>query len=196
MLKKFFSENSRYILKFLINQIVMSFLGLCIGLPTILLNVLPVSIIGCVFSVAMLCFLQYDFLFHLGEKHCYLPDDQEKPKNNLGLKIALWGSLPTFVVIAVGLAFRLLIEKITVVPLFIYYGLNGTYVQLYALINSGVSQIPDPVLSGCIMWGFCLLFTVPAIVSSWLGYYLGSKDKPLRTVFGIKVNRKIEKFNR
>lgn len=194
-MRQFFKENGRYVGKFLINQIIMSFLGLCVGLPTIVLNVVPVSIIGCVFTVAMLCFLQYDFAFHLGEKHCYLPVDQVKPKSSLGLKIALAGSVPTFVIILVGLSFRLLFESATVVPLLVYYGLNGTYVQLYALINAGISQMDNALLSGCIMWLFCLLFTAPGIISTSLGYYLGSKDKPLRTLFGIKVT-KIEKTNR
>ena len=96
MLKTFFSENSRYIVKYFINQIIMSFLGLCIGLPTIILKNTVVSIIGCIFSIAMLCLLQYDFAFHLGEKHCYLPEDQQRPKKSLGIKIALVGTIPTF----------------------------------------------------------------------------------------------------
>ena len=171
----------------------MSFLGLCIGLPTILLKNTVVSIIGCIFSIGMLCFLQYDFLFNLGEKHCFLPADQPRPKRNLGLKIALVGSIPTYLIIAIGLIFRLTMDKITVIPLLVYYGLNGTYVQTYALINSLVGQMSDLVLSGCIMWGFCIVFTIPAIVSSSLGYYLGSIDKPLRSFFGIKTNIKIHR---
>lgn len=196
MLKAFFQENSRYIAKYFINQIVMSFLGLCIGLPTMVLDILPISIIGCFFSVAMLCFLQYDFTFHLGEKHCYLPNDQVKPKKSLGLKIAIIGSIPTVIVIIIGIIFRLTIEKYATIPMLIYDGLNGTYVQLYAIVNAGVNKIPNLVLSGVIMWIVCLLFTLPGIISASLGYYLGSKDKPLRTVFGIKVNKRIQKFNR
>ena len=196
MLKTFFSENSRYIVKYFINQIIMSFLGLCIGLPTIILKNTVVSIIGCIFSIAMLCFLQYDFAFHLGEKHCYLPEDQQRPKKSLGIKIALVGTIPTFLVIFIGFIFRLTMEKVTVVPLLIYYGLNGTYVQLYALINSGVGQMSNLVLSGCIMWGFCLLFTLPGILSCGLGYYLGSIDKPFRVLLGIRKEVKVKRDNR
>lgn len=195
-MKAFFRSNAKYIARFFINQIVMSILGLSIGLATIALKNTVVAIIGCVFSVGMLCFLQYDFAFHLGEKHCYLPVDEEKPSKKLGYLIGIIGSVPTIVIIIIGLVFRLIFEKGTTVVLLIYYFFNGTYVQLYALINELVSQMQDLVLSGCIMWGFCLIFTLPAIISSGIGYSLGAIDKPLRTVFGIKVNDKIHRDNR
>ena len=52
------------------------------------------------------------------------------------------------------------------------------------------------VLSGCIMWGFCLLFTLPGILSCGLGYYLGSIDKPLRVLLGIRKEVKVKRDNR
>lgn len=187
---EFFKTNFHYIAKYSVNKLVMSFFGIFVGLPTIYLNNMAVSIIASIVAICLLCFIEYDFMFQLGEKHCYLPIDQEKPAKTLGMKIGLCGSLISIVLIIIGLLFRVLYEKATGIVLIIYLILNGTYIQPYALLKDVISIPNNEVLSGCICWCLCLVLLMPGILAATLGYYLGSIDKPLRTLLGIKVNRK------
>ncbi len=188
-LKQFWSVYSRQIIRFWTNQLVMSFLGISIGLATIALDNLAMSIIGSVFSICFLCFLQYDNLFQLGLKVHYRSMDIAQPKRNLGLKISVLASLPLFILILLGVILQITqLESASMVFKFIYYALHGSYMQLHAFFTVQVGILSSSsIFMQCVGWLFYLLYTFPAIICSALGYVLGSKDRPLRTFFGIKV---------
>ena len=175
--REFWNAYSRQTIRFWTNQIVMSILGISIGLATIALGIPAVSIIGCVFSIGLLCFLQYDNLFQLGEKHHYRAADAARPGKALGLKIALLGSCPLILFILIGMLVTLFLsDEAEVVCKLIYYALHGSYLQLH-------TYFPKTNLMG---WLVCLLFTLPALLSGTLGYLLGALDRPLHMMFSTK----------
>ena len=179
-LHEFWNAYSRQIVRFWTNQIVMSVLGISIGLATIALKIPAVSIIGCVFSIGLLCFLQYDNLFQLGEKHHYRPADAARPAKTLGLKVTLLGSCPLILFILFGMLVTLILsDEAEVICKLIYYALHGSYLQLH-------TYFPKNHLMG---WLVCLLFTLPAIFSGTLGYLLGSLDRPIHMIFSGKKGK-------
>lgn len=179
-MKQFWNTYSRQIIRFWTNQIVMSILGISIGLATIGLGIDVVSIIGCVFSVGLLCFLQYDNLFQLGEKDHYRPADAARPAKTLGLKITLLGSCPLILLILIGILVTLFLsDDAEVICKLIYYALHGSYLQLH-------TYLPNTHVMG---WLVCLLFTLPAIFSGTLGYLLGALDRPMLMIFSRKKGK-------
>lgn len=180
--KQFWSSYSRLIVRFWTYQLPMSFLGLSVGLATIALDHPVISWVGSLFCIAMLCFLQYDNLFQVGEKDHYRPADITRPKKTLGLKVSLLASVPLFLLILTGMLvqYALKSDSAAVFKL-IYHALNGSYVQLHAFAME-CSRIAK------LDWILFLLYTVPSILFASLGYVLGASDKPLRTFFGIRVS--------
>ena len=175
--REFWIAYSRQIVRFWTNQIVMSILGISIGLATIALGINAVSIIGCAFSIGLLCFLQYDGLFQLGEKHHYRAADAARPAKTLGLKITLFGSCPLILFILIGMLMTLFLsDEAEVICKLIYYALHGSYLQLH-------TYLPKTHITG---WLVCLLCTLPAILSGTLGYLLGALDRPLHMIFSGK----------
>lgn len=187
-LKMFWSRYSANIVRFWTNQLVMSILGISISLATIALDNFIVSVIGCVFSIGFLCFLQYDNTFQLGEKDHFRPADIERPKRTLGFKISLFASVPMFFLILIGIILQISLqdETATTVCKFIYYALHGSYIQLHVFLTSFEILTADSLAMQCVGWGFYLLYTVPAIFFSALGYFLGAIDRPLQTFIGLK----------
>lgn len=183
-LQEFWSVYSKQIVRFWTNQLVMSFLGISVGLATIAFGNFAISALGCVFTIGFLCFLQYDNLFQLGEKDHYRPADVPRPAKTLGWKVTLLGSCPLFLVILVGLLLSLLSsDDAQVICMLVYYALHGSYLQLqtYFVIEETIGWLGGPA-----GWLLCLLFTVPAILSGALGYFLGAIDRPLRTFIGLR----------
>lgn len=186
-LRNFWSLHSYHLVSFWRNQIVMSILGISVGLATIALKNDVIAIFGCVFSIGLLCYLQYDNSFQLGLKDRYRPIDVKRPKRSLGLKLSLLGSAPLFLVCVLGLIFQIAsLESPAVGTQLVYYAIHGSYIQTHALIKSAELFQTASLLSDVVNWILCLAYTIPVIVSMTLGYYLGACDKPLRTFFGIK----------
>ena len=166
---------------------MMSILGISVGLATIALKNNAVAIIGCVFSIGLLCYLQYDNAFQLGLKDRYRPIDVKRPKRSLGLKLALLGSAPIFLICVLGMIFQIISLESPVVGIqLVYYAFHGSYIQTHALIKSADLFQDASLLNGVLNWVLCLAYTIPVIVSMALGYFLGACDKPLRTLFGMK----------
>lgn len=190
-LKQFWENYASLVIRFWTNQIVMSVLGISVGLALIALDILPVTIIGAVFCIGILCFLQYDMLFMFGENIFCKPKDAVRPSVWTGLKIALFGYLPTILLSLIGLVLQLCHadDGSTVVKL-IYYAIHGSYMLLHSLLTQTVLNASS-LFSQCMGWVCCLFYMIPVLVFSTLGYRLGSVDKPLRSFFGIKAKIKV-----
>ncbi len=187
-LKKFWQTYAREIVRFWTNQIVLSVLGLSVGLATIALDQIIVSVVGCVFTILFLCILHYDTLFQLGNKHCYRSQSSEHPAKTLGWKISSLASVPLFLLILVGFLLQLgSLPNAAGVCRLLFYALEGNYIHLHTFFTF-LQTNTFPMQ--CLSWGFFLLYTFPAIIASALGYYLGAIDRPLRTFFGIPLSGK------
>ena len=187
-IKSFWTSYSSNIVRFWTNQIVMSLLGISVGLATIAFDNLAISLIGCCFTIGLLCFLQYDNMFQLGEKHHFMHTDAVRPSKSTGFKIAIMGSVPLLVLVLLGVVLEVAFQNAdaSTVCNFLYYAVHGTYIQAHALISSLPIFGNSALVEGILRWSACTLYILPAVLLSGLGYYLGAKDITLRSLFGIK----------
>lgn len=191
-LKTFVSIYFTTIVRFWTNQLVMSIMGISIGLATIALGNTAVSVIGCVFSILLLCFLQYDNMFQLGERHHFKHVDSVRPGCALGFKIAILASFPMLLLILVGIFFQVVLQNATAVTVckLIYYFLHGSYIQTHAFVASIGFFGEGTAVAACIEWMFYILYLFPAILAASIGYILGFHDRPLQTFFRVKHHSK------
>ena len=182
-MKKFFSENSKVITKFIGNQVVMSLLGIMVGLAILAgegdtkgkMSVL--ALVGGLFCVFFLCFLHYDNMFFAGEKDGIRARSVgKKPNVFKGLLITLVSYSPTILCAIITIILDLCAsDDATGISLFCFYALQGSYLSFYSIINS-IGRI-----------GYVLVTLLPTIVFCTLGYALGAIDKPIRQLLGFKI---------
>ncbi len=181
---KFVRENSSIIFKFMVTHLVMSVLGLMVGLAILTLEdgsngISSIAFIASVFTIGLMCFMHYDDSFFFAVKEgIKMRGEGGKPDVLKGLKIALIGYAPTILIGLAAIAVVLFTPEgkdATPIPLLLFYFCQGSFLCLYKLID----------YIGII--GYILVTLVPAIVASTLGYAIGSKDKTLRGMFGMNV---------
>jgi len=181
---KFVRENSSLIFKFMVTHLVMSVLGIMVGLAILTLEdgsngISSIAFIASVFTIGLMCFMHYDDSFFFAVKEgIKMRGEGGTPDTLKGLKIALIGYAPTILIGLVAIAVVLFTPEgkdATPIPLLLFYFCQGSFLCLYKLID----------YIGII--GYILVTLVPAIVASTLGYAIGSKDKTLRGMFGMNV---------
>ena len=181
---KFIKDNSSIIVKFMLTHLVMSVLGIMIGLAILTLEngesgFSLIALIASAFTIGFMCFMHYDDSFFCAVKEgIQLRAEGEKPDILKGLKISLIGYIPVF---AVSMAAILVVlctpqgQDQTPIPMLLFYFMQGSFMCLYKLTD----------YIGII--GYILVSLFPAIISSTLGYAIGSKDKTLRGILGMDV---------
>ncbi len=181
---KFIRENSKMIIKFMMTHLVMSILGIMVGLSVLTLEdgsggFSAVAIIASIFTVGFMCFMHYDDSFFLGVREGIRHRAEgTKPSAFKGLKIALIGYSPVIIIGIAVIVFFLATpqgEDTTPVPMLLFYATQGSFISLYKLLD----------YIGVI--GFVIVTLLPALISSTLGYAIGSKDKTLRGLMGMNV---------
>lgn len=182
-MKNFLSENSKAIVKFILTHIVMSLLGIMVGLAVLVIEgedvsgISGIALFSGAFTVGFMCFMHYDDMYFIAEKEgirCRaegLAIDKYK-----GIKITLVAYAPVIIVGLVAIAFSFTsADDVKAIPQLIYYAFQGSFIPLYSLrVYIGFA-------------GYVLVSFIPAIVSSFLGYYMGQQDKTLRGIMGMKV---------
>lgn len=177
----FFKEHNSLLVNFWINQVVWSVVGLMISWPLSIMfdeseNYSLYMWLALVFTAGIFCFRVYDMLNQFGLKFSIRKNNpaytgNSIPTDSFGLKIALFGYAPTFLLVLLYAIFFLVgFDKGTPIMVAIIYML-----PIHSFYNAGFLA-----LSG-VAEGWRLLYTVlslaPAIVFCWLGYYLGVRDK-------------------
>lgn len=195
---KYIRQNSDIIVKFLLTHIVMSLLGIMVGLAVLTIEnnnsgFSMIAVISSLFTIGFMCFMHYDDSFFCGVKEgIKCRADGTKPDLYKGLKIALIAFLP---VILLGLAI-IVIDLIYIIKgelpfayfggnyelpseltitTFIYYFFQGSFLPLYALQQH----------AGII--GYVLVSLIFPMLSSTLGYAIGAQDKTIRGMLGMNV---------
>ncbi len=177
MMKRFFNENFDCIFKFVMTHIVMSVMGIMVGLAVLSIDNDAIAIIGSVVTIGFMCFMHYDDMYFVGVKEgIRIRSEGGVIDSWKGLKITLLAYSP---VLLVGLAAIILdlvaSDNVSGIALLIYYAVQGSFLGLYKI----------RVYLGVI--GYVVITLIPAIFVSSLGYYMGLKDKTLRGMMGMKV---------
>lgn len=186
-MKKFLKDNSDAIRKFFMTHLVMSLLGIMIGLAVIVFegseetdSLSILALIAGLFTVGFLCFLHYDDMYFIGARHSISARGAGETLDPLrGLKITLIAYSPTLIVALVTIIIDLFVhtgdDNARLISLLIYYIFQGSFIPFYSLrVWLGVS-------------GYVLVTLIPTIIASVLGYAIGSHDKTLRGLLGFKV---------
>ena len=182
-MKKFISDNSNAIVKFLLTHVVMSVLGIMVGLAVLSIEgegttgFSLIAIIGSLFTVGFMCFMHYDDMYFIAEKDGIRARAEGlEPDKFKGIKITLLAYSPVILITIVAVIISLVSSDDTsTVSQLVFYAFQGSFISLYALRQFiGFAR-------------YALVSLLPAIISSVLGYYLGQKDKTLRGLFGMNV---------
>lgn len=180
-MKRFSRENSSIIVKFILTHIVMSLLGIMVGLAVIVIGgaTSTITIVSSIFTVGFLCFMHYDDMYFYAVKEgIRLRAEGEKIDVFKGLKVTLIAYSPVILVGIVAIVVDLVaggVENASPIALLVYYIMQGSYLTLYAVREAiGVT-------------GYVIVTLLPAIIVSSLGYALGVQDKTLRGVLGFQV---------
>ncbi len=181
---KFIRENVDIIVKFLVTHLVMSVLGIMVGLSILSFenasdSMSSIAIIGSIFTIGYMCFMHYDDMYFYAVKEgIRIRSEGGERKYSKGLYLTLIAYSP---VIIVGFAAIIIdltasgVDNASPIALLIYYFCQGSFLCLYRLREAvGVT-------------GYVLITLLPAIVSSTLGYMIGIKDKTIRGMMGFKV---------
>lgn len=181
---KFIRENSSIIVKFMLTHLVMSLLGIMVGLSVLTLEdgekgITAIALVAGAFTVGFMCFMHYDDSFFCAVKEgIKLRSEGIKPDVWKGLKIALIGYIPAFVVSIAAILVVILTPEgrdATPIPMLLFYFCQGSFISLYGIAD----------YIGII--GYIIISLIPAVAASSLGYAIGSKDKTLRGMFGMNV---------
>lgn len=185
----FFNEYSKLITKFWIYQVTMSVLGLMVSWPlAIMLKDDPkyslYMTLAVIFTAGFFCFLVYDSLNQFGLKYSIRKSTASElpvPEDSIGLKIAAFAYAPTALLILIYFIFFLcgfgqgqgvMVSVIYIVPIHSMY--NAGWLAL-----SGQHEVARMV--------FTIATLMPASFFSWLGFYLGVRNKGV--LFREKVNK-------
>ncbi len=177
---RFFKENSSIIVKFMMTHLVMSLLGIMIGLAVLTLEKNSVALIASAFTIGFMCFMHYDDSFFFAVKEgIQLRAEGGKPDVLKGFKIALCGYIPVFMVAIAAILVVVATpqgQDQTPIPMLLFYFLQGSFLCLYELVVDYIGIV-----------GYIIVSLLPAIISSALGYAVGCKDKTLRGMLGMNV---------
>lgn len=177
-MKRFLSDNSKPIFKFFMTHLVMSVLGLMVGLAIITFEgksteLSAIAVIGGLFTVGFMCFMHYDDMYFAGVKEgIRLRAEGQKIDILKGLWISVAGYFPFLLVGIVAVILSLFGNDLFVV---IYNFLQGSFLPWYKI----------RLTFGDII--YVLITLLPALIAGTLGYALGLKDKTLRGLMGMKV---------
>ncbi len=180
-MKKFLQDNSDCIVKFIMTHIVMSILGIMVGLAVLSIegeadSISAIAIIGSVFTIGFMCFMHYDDMYFVGVKEgIRIRSEGGKIEPSKGLKITLLAYSPVILSGLIAIIMSFVGTDAAPISLLIYYAFQGSFLGLYKI----------RVYLGVI--GYVLVTLLPAIIVSSLGYYMGLKDKTLRGMMGMNV---------
>ncbi len=181
-MKNFIRENTDMIIKFVLTHIVMSVLGIMVGLAVLSIEgdaegFSVIAIVSALFTVGFMCFMHYDDMFFAAEKEgIRIRAEGGHIDIFKGLKVTLLAYSPVLIIGLVAICVDIFAsDDASAISLLAYYAVQGSYLTLYKLLD----------YVGVI--GYVLITLVPAVVASSLGYIFGVKDKTIRGMIGIDV---------
>ncbi len=186
---RFVRENSDIIVKFILTHLVMSVLGIMVGLAVLSIegdtdSISAIAIIGSLFTIGFMCFMHYDDMYFYAVKEgIRIRAEGGKTDVLKGLKITLVAYAPVLISGVAAIIVDLFagdVENASPIALLIYYFLQGSYLGLYKIrVYLGVT-------------GYVIVTLIPAVVASFMGYAIGLKDKTLRGMLGMNVKPPFE----
>lgn len=194
-MKKFFHDYSYNIVKMFVNQFAISIFGMSLTLATTQIYVDSTAagfdvftFIVSILAVLFYLFLIYTLSWEIGAKDKISVDSGKKPyRPHLGLLLSLVANIPNLI-IAILYAIATIVKADTMlfVVRFIASLLQGMY---FGIITSASLPIAGTYVQLNSLWPTFFLMAVPAMLTSWIAYYLGHKDFRLFAVITGKSQK-------
>lgn len=191
-MKNFLHNYSYSSVKMFVNQFAISIMGAMLSMATVNTEDAIVIFVS-IFAIAFYLFLIYTQAWELGAKDKISVDIGKKEYKPLtGLAVSAVANIPNFI-IAITFFFVLQVFPMsevaanvrTIASLFNML-LEGMYLGVLTTVKIGERTLLT-------FWWMYFLITIPAMLTSWLAYYLGHKNKKFTTLFDYqapKANKK------
>ena len=185
-MKDFFGKYSYSIIKMFVNQIAISIFGLMLSMATTNAQSSVLSIVVSAFAILFYLFLLYTLVWEIGAKDKIAVDVGKKQyKMMTGLWMSLVANIPNIlfaVIFAVSQFFanNAGVAKFSGVISFIANILQGMYFGTISSITFPSGKLMSQ------MWWTYFVIIIPALVTSFLAYFLGHKDFRFFAVFSNK----------
>ncbi len=183
-MKAFLRENSAIIVKFILTHVVMSILGIMVGLAILSVEgqaegISFIALVGTLFTAGFMVFMHYDDMFFYGVKEgIRLRAEKEKVDVFKGMKITLIAYSPVILIGIVTIIVNIINSSTgdaSATTLLIYYAVQGSFLGLWK-----IREILGVTL-------YILITLLPALVAGSMGYAIGVQDKTLRGIMGMNV---------
>ena len=191
-MKNFLHNYSYSSVKMFVNQFAISIMGAMLSMATVNTEDAIVIFVS-IFAIAFYLFLIYTQAWELGAKDKISVDIGKKEYKPLtGLAVSAVANIPNFI-IAITFFFVLQVFPMsevaanvrTIASLFNML-LEGMYLGVLTTVKIGERTLLT-------FWWMYFLITIPAMLTSWLAYYLGHKNKKFTTLSDYqapKANKK------
>ncbi|MBE6594036.1 MAG: hypothetical protein E7642_08645 [Ruminococcaceae bacterium] len=179
-MKKFFHDYSYNIVKMFVNQFAISIFGVSLTLATTQAHIessgfdtftLIVSILAVIFYL----YLIYTLAWEIGAKDKISVDVGKKNyRPHLGILLSLFANIPNILAaIIYAIATILGSEPMLFVVRLIATLLQGMY---FGIITAVSIPIGDAYIQLNSLWPTFFIMVLPAMLTSWLAYFLGHKN--------------------
>jgi len=176
-----------------VNQFAISIFGAMLSMATSAAANNTLSIVVSVISILFYLFLIYTVAWEVGAKDRISVDiGKKKYRPHTGLLVSLVANIPNFLIAIVFTAFspfkatNTVAGGVCVVTSVLTLLLEGMYLGVTTSISIGAKLLNT-------FWWSYFLIILPAMMVSWVGYYLGFKNKKLTTLFDYQAPDKAKK---
>ncbi len=185
-MKDFLHNYSYGAVKMFVNQFAISIFGAMLSMATTAAENDVLAIVLSVLAVIFYLFLIYTMTWEIGAKDRISVDiGKKKYRPHTGLFIALVANIPNFIfaiVYSIGYPFMATYEwagnmcgVVTLITVF----LEGMYLGITTTVSVFGNTLNH-------YWWTYFLMTVPALLTAWIAYFLGYKNKKFTTLFDYK----------
>ena len=169
-----------------VNQFAISLFGAMLSMATTAAKNNTLAIIVSVLAIIFYMFLLYTQLWEVGARDRISVDVKKKEyRPHTGLAIAVLANIPNFLIAIIFTAFLPFAAKyewaggVCAVTSFFTMLLEGMYIGIISALNKE--------------WYIYFLIILPALITAWVAYYLGFKNKKFTTLFDYQSPDKAKK---
>lgn len=186
-MKAFLHNYSYSSVKMFVNQFAISIFGAMLSMASTAAANDTLAFWCSILAIVFYLFLIYTQAWELGAKDKISVDIGKKEyRPHTGLFVSLLANIPNFI-IAITFVFVLKVftasevaANIRTIASLFNMLLEGMYLGVLTTIKIGERTLLT-------FWWMYFLITVPAMLTSWLAYYLGQKNKKFTTLFDYQA---------
>lgn len=182
-LKEFLKENKKTILSLFVNQFGAIVFALMLSLAIVHVTNKLVITLCCILAIFFYLYLVYLLMWERGAKDRIRVDGRRlEPCPHKGLKIGLAAAFPMVLLLAL-FALAIGIYGLTASDLFLNVSgalrmivmlLESMYLPILQMVVPGTPETAVEIIINIVL---LLVFNIPAVVATWLSYYLGYHGK-------------------